>query len=245
MEIINNQLAWWLEHDNKTSNTQFGFRHNRSCLDNLAIFTLDVLKAFGERNRVAVLFLDIQNEYDNVSIDVLVDTIKQIGLLGHLLAFIFNLTSERELFVRYGELQCSGFTYRGLSQCSVISPALYALYTSELKEVINSECRILEFADSVAICTVNRRHRMGVACVEENAEAIKECLGLKGLEIAPNKCQLCVFDKKRTKAGESEINLGDTAIRSVQSVKFLGLHIATNLNWEKQVESVSKNARTH
>jgi hypothetical protein len=59
---------------------------------------------------------------------------------------------------------------------SMLSAVLYALYTSKLKEVINSECRILEFADDVAIYAVNRHHRMGVACVEENAEAIQEYL---------------------------------------------------------------------
>jgi hypothetical protein len=49
-----------------------------------------------------------------------------------------------------------------------------------------------------------------------------------------------VFDEKGRKAGEWEINLGETDIRSVQAVKFLGLHTATNLNWEKQIESISK-----
>jgi hypothetical protein len=68
------------------------------------------VKAFEERNMVAVLFLNIKNVYYNVRIDVLVDKIKEIGLLGSILAFIFSLTSERELFVRYVELKCSGFT---------------------------------------------------------------------------------------------------------------------------------------
>jgi hypothetical protein len=54
-----------------------------------------------------------------------------------------------------------------------------------------------------------------------------------------------MFDKKGTKAGELEINLGETAIGWVLSVKFLVLHIAANLNWGKQVESISRNARTH
>jgi hypothetical protein len=41
--------------------------------------------------------------------------------------------------------------------------------------------------------------------------------------------------KKEQKQREWEIKLGETAIRSVQPVKFLGLRIATNLNWEKQI----------
>jgi retron-type reverse transcriptase len=154
------------------SHTQFGFRRNRSCLDKLAKFTSEILKAFEERNTVATLLLDIKSAYDNIRISILVDRLKEMGLLDNLLAFIINLTSEREIFVRYGELQCPGWTYRGLPQGSVLSPVLYALCTSKLKEVINSECRILEFVDDVAIYAVNRHHRMRVAYVEENAEAI-------------------------------------------------------------------------
>jgi hypothetical protein len=43
---------------------------------------------------------------------------------------------------------------------------------------------------------------MGVARIEENAEAIQDGLELKGLDIAPIKHQLCMFDKKGTKAGK-------------------------------------------
>jgi hypothetical protein len=99
-------------------------------------------------------------------------------LPGNLLEFIFNLTSERELFIRYGKLQCWGWTYRALPQGGVLSLVLYALYIPELKEVINNECRTLESADDVAIYVVNRHHRIGAACVEENAEVIQEYLGL-------------------------------------------------------------------
>jgi hypothetical protein len=71
---------------------------------------LEVLKAFEERNMGAALFLDIKSAYDNVCNDILVDRLKEIGLPGNLLVFISNLTSERELFIRYAELQYSGWT---------------------------------------------------------------------------------------------------------------------------------------
>jgi hypothetical protein len=156
-------------------------------VDNLSVFTSKVLKAYEERNTVTALFLDIKSAYDNVCIDILVDRIKEIGMPGNLLAFISNLTSQRELFFRCGELQWSGRSYRGLPHGDVLSLMLYALCTSELKEVINSECRTLEFADHVAIYAVNRHHRMGVACIEVNAEAIQEYIGIRGLKIARNK----------------------------------------------------------
>jgi hypothetical protein len=134
----------------------------------------------------AALFLDTKIAYNNVHIDILVERLKETGFPGNLLLFILNLTSENYS----SDMQnCSaGDGHTG----DYPSPVLYELYTSELKEVINGECRISEFADDVAIYAVNRHHRMGVPCVEENAEVVQEYLGLRGLEIAPCKCQLCV-----------------------------------------------------
>jgi hypothetical protein len=45
---------------------------------------------------IAGLFLDIESAYDKVYINILVDRLKEIGLPGNLLAFNFNLTSQRE-----------------------------------------------------------------------------------------------------------------------------------------------------
>jgi hypothetical protein len=47
---------------------------------------------------------------------------------------------------------------RGLPQGRVVSPVLYALYTLELKELINTECSILDSA----IYAVNGHQKMGV-----------------------------------------------------------------------------------
>jgi hypothetical protein len=50
----------------KFSETQYGFRRNNGCTDNLAILTTEIIKAFEEGNTVSALFLDIKSAYDNV-----------------------------------------------------------------------------------------------------------------------------------------------------------------------------------
>jgi hypothetical protein len=53
------------------------------------------------------------------------DRLKAVGFSGNLLAFIFNLVSSRELEANYGWLDLEDWTYIGLLQVSVLSPALY------------------------------------------------------------------------------------------------------------------------
>jgi hypothetical protein len=67
-----------------------------------------------------------------------------------------------------------------------------------LKPQINKNCKLLEYADDVVVYSVKRRNRFGVSEVEKNIESIEVYLKQSGLEIAPKKCQLCIFNKKGT-----------------------------------------------
>jgi hypothetical protein len=66
-----------------------------------------------------------------------------------------------------------------------------------LKSKINQNCKLLEYADDVAVYSVARHSSIGVWEVEKSIQIIEVYLKESGLEIAPNKCQLCIFDKKR------------------------------------------------
>jgi hypothetical protein len=67
--MIKMRLYWWLEYNLKLPKTQFGFRRERSCTDNLAILYLESQRAFDEKEVVTAAFLDIQSAYDNVLAD--------------------------------------------------------------------------------------------------------------------------------------------------------------------------------
>lgn len=70
--IINNWLNWWLESEGKLPNSQYGFRRNRSCMDNLSILYANILGGFQEDSAVSIALLDIRAAYDNVLVDILI-----------------------------------------------------------------------------------------------------------------------------------------------------------------------------
>jgi hypothetical protein len=57
-------------------------------------------------------------------------------------------------------------------------------------------------------------------------------------EIAPNKCQLYIFDKKGTAVGEGDITIQGENISSVKSIKIVGLHLKFNLDWEYEINAI-------
>jgi hypothetical protein len=48
-----------------------------------------------------------------------------------------------------------------------LSPTLYSLYRAELKSKMNQNCKLLEYADDVAVYSVNRYSRIGVSELEK------------------------------------------------------------------------------
>jgi hypothetical protein len=44
--MINIRISWWLEKNQKFSETQYGFRRNKGCTDNLAILTTEIILVF-------------------------------------------------------------------------------------------------------------------------------------------------------------------------------------------------------
>jgi hypothetical protein len=122
-------ISWWLEKNQKFSETQYGFWQNKGCTDNLAILMTDIIKVFEDRNVVSALFLDIKSAYDDVHCGTLMDRLKAAGFSGKLLAFIFNLVSSRKLEADCGWLDLSTvplyttILYRIISRKTIILTA--------------------------------------------------------------------------------------------------------------------------
>jgi hypothetical protein len=85
----------------------------------------------------------------------LLDRLKEVGFSGNMLAFISNVVSSRELEANYGWLDLKDWTYKGLLQGNVLSPTLNSIYMAGRKSKINQNCKLLEYADDVAVYSVN------------------------------------------------------------------------------------------
>jgi hypothetical protein len=161
------------------------------------------------------------------------DRLKAVGFSGNLLSFIFNMVFSRQL-----EANLKDWMYKGLPHGSVLSPIVYSLYMASLKFKIKQNCELLEYADDVAVYSVNRHSRIDVPEVENSIQIIDIYLKESGLEIAPKKCQLCICDKNGRADGELEITVQGEKFPSVKSVKFVDLHLKSNLDWEDEIIAI-------
>lgn len=181
--MINNRLRWWLEHNIKLPGSQFGFRKNRLCIDNETILFSETLKANYDRKYAIGLFIDIRGAYDNVIAKILVKILVELGLPRRMVIFLYNLESERRLWISYDVIDDIRLVCRGL----------YAIYMISLENQEVEDCRISQFADDTTVALKTKNLEEEIKIMEKCARKITEFLNSYGLQRVPEKCKLCTF----------------------------------------------------
>ena len=213
--MINFRLNWWLERKQLLAKSQFRFRRQKSCTDNLSVFCSEIYNGFLQNKPLIGAFLDVKGAYDNVLADVLINRLQKIKIPANLLSFIYNLTAEWKLNFRTNSEIITRLTFRGLPQGSALSPLLYNLYTAELENFVTNDCRILQFPDDIAVycnaCTLEE----GLIAVERTVANLGGHLTDSGLELEPSKCQLIIFNRNKILyINQSNISINGNTIKS-------------------------------
>jgi hypothetical protein len=95
----------------------------------------------------------------------------------------------------------------------------------------------------VTLYSVNRQQNWRIGSGKEY-RSIPVYLKESGLEIAPNKCQLCIFDnKKGATDGQWEITVHGEKVYSVKSIKFMRMHLKSNLDWENEIKAIVRKCK--
>lgn len=143
------------------------------------------------------MFIDVQGAYDNVLWDILIQKLIDLNIPRTYIIFIYNLVSNREVHYRFNEIDCVRTVNKGLPQGCVLSPTLYRIYVTELEKIVEEESnvRIVQFADDVCLYVANKSTKKSIKDLEVMTNVIANWFDELGLSIAPNKSQLCVFNR--------------------------------------------------
>ncbi|KAL7296758.1 hypothetical protein TKK_0010168 [Trichogramma kaykai] len=237
-KLIKERLQWWLEKNDILSKTEFGFRENKSCIENLNILVSDIQKNFYTKDTVSALFLDIKGAFDNVVPDILIDDLIELNLPKKIISFIKNVIYERKVtFCTLTEI-VEKKVDKGLPQGSVLSPILYSIYARNVDRNLNNSVSMLQFADDIVIYNSKPViHEEQVKQLEEENSKLLVHLKKRGLEVAPEKCVLIIFDKANFSKKVS-ILVNDKLIEPSVKTRFLGMILDSHLKWNHHTENL-------
>ena len=128
----------------------------------------------------------------------------------------------------------------GVPQGALLSPLLYALYTSDMPKM--NHANIAQFADDIAIYYSNKNFKCLVRRLQEETQLVINYLKNWKLKTNPNKCEAILFTKKRKYLGTT-LKINDSHLKWQSKVKYLGVLLDRRANWAAHTTLIKEKAR--
>jgi hypothetical protein len=228
--LLNFQIVNYFETNLLFSDCQYGFRPNKGTCKAIVDFMKCCIHSIDVKNKVLGRFYDMSKAFDTISHAILVDKLSFYGFDNSAVSFIKSYLSQRYQAVYLKNCLSQYLSVKtGVPQGSILGPVLFIVYINDLAaSLITESVKPFVFADDLAIqvSLESKSISMAVDVLDEVDRVVQDWTAANSLCLNQDKTKDLVF------------NLSDH--EHVTSVKFLGVHVQTNVKWNVHVEMLCK-----
>ena len=238
-KIVHKRLMSFLERNNILYPFQFGFRSKHSTANALIYSIENIFKALDSGNFGCFVFIDLQKAFDTVDHCILLSKLKHYGIRGLPLSWFNSFLSYRKQFVSIsGVSSKSQLINHGVPQGSVLGPLLFLIYINDLHYAIPYSSVNL-FADDTMIFYSDKSAKSLTKRINIDLKCLVDWLNSNKISLNSTKTELLIFHPKRRPINyDVKIKINGKRIFPSESVKYLGVYIDKNLNWNVHVNYV-------
>ena len=195
---------------------------------------------------MGVVFIDLKKAFDTVTQKILLQKLLHYGILAKKLQWFKSYLSNSSQFTRVNGIDSEIENINiGVPQGSCLGPLLFYIYINDPPYIVNT-ASVYIYADDTSLrfrtCNMSRLNE----ALNKDLEALDTWL--KGNELSLNvaKMQSMFFSTKQKhaalkhQADKLNLHIRSNALETVQSTKYLGVHIDDSFNWKIHIKEISE-----
>lgn len=233
--LVYDQLFWYCRE--LIINQQHGFFRGRSTVTNLLVYETHLLNALENREQVDAIYTDFSKAFDKVNHNLLLHKLNNLGFNDLILTWLRSFLTGRRQRVKIGNNKSKEIeVLSGVPQGSHCAPLLFSLFVNDISLHIN-DCDFLLFADDLKLYrSINTREDQEF--LQNDLNSLINWCKLNKLSLNINKCHHISFFKVNKKFITS-YNIDGTVIKSVSSIRDLGVIFDEQMNFVEHITNIS------
>ena len=218
---------------------QYGFRKGRSTTDAILDLTGNILENLNKKWYTLGLFLDVSKAFDSLNHKVILAKLEHYGIRGIPLKWFESYLSDRQIKVKYHKETSNPYKMTfGTPQGSVLGPLLFIMLANDLAKSLKL-CNIVTFADDTTLFASGPNLKFLYKKVSIDLQNLETWFRSNSLTLNIDKTKYILFRPRRKEVNYNGIlKINDMTIERVKYIKFLGVIIDENLQWDFQAKHV-------
>ena len=124
-----------------------------------------------------------------------------------------------------------------MPQGTVLGPLLFNIYFNDLRDQIDKNCEVVQYADDTLLLASAPIQRECKTIIEKNVILLTKFFTSLKLQLNPSKT---VFSRNRNFSESESIKIGNEISTESKSVNYPGVHIDKNLSFQHEVKHLLK-----
>lgn len=243
---VHHQFLTYLENNNLLTESQFGFRKNRSTKMAATLLCDNIRKELNNGKMVGAVFLDLSKAFDTIGHGVLLEKLYSYGVRGPELEWFKDYLFDRTQIIEIENTQSSeSKIHCGVPQGSILGPLLFIVFFNDLADHV--DINVIKYADDTVLFHAAKDVDTIESVLNKEMKKVGEYCDVNELllNLKKGKTELMLFGtKKRLKSHGRDliVSFNDSKINFVNSYVYLGNLLDSSLNLTENFDMCYKRA---